>query len=76
MRQQITELVNDHVVHQATTGIVLEAARGIVDHAFSYYDAQTWAVAKLNGIPLVHSEDFAYGSEVEGVRFENPFLDC
>lgn len=53
--------------------IVLEAARGVRDHATSFWDAQVWATAKLNQIPVVLSEDFASGSVIEGVRFENPF---
>lgn len=61
-------------VHDTTVDVVLEAARGVQGYGFSYYDSQIWAVAKLNGIPLVYSEDFTHGREVEGVRFENPFI--
>lgn len=56
-----------------TPGVVLEAIRGVRDHSFSYFDAQIWAVAKLNQVPTVLSEDFASGSMVEGVSFANPF---
>ena len=56
-----------------TPAVVLEAVRGLRDHAFSYYDAQIWAAARLNQIPVVLSEDFASGSTVEGVTFVNPF---
>lgn len=62
-------------VHHTTAEVVLEAVGGVRHYGFSYYDAQIWAVAKLNGIPLVYSEDFTHGREVEGVRFENPFRD-
>ena len=37
------------------------------------YDAQIWAVAKLNQAPVVFSEDFSDGQVIEGVRFVNPF---
>ena len=57
-----------------TDFIVLEAARGVRDHAMSFWDAQVWATAKLNQIPVVLSEDFASSSVIEGVRFENPFV--
>ena len=60
-------------VHGSSLQIVLEALRGVIRYRFSYYDAQIWAVARLNHVPVVLSEDFAAGSEVEGVRFENPF---
>jgi predicted nucleic acid-binding protein len=60
-------------VVDVTGFIVLEAARGVRDHAMSLWDAQVWATAKLNQIPVVLSEDFASGSVIEGVLFENPF---
>lgn len=56
-----------------TPAVVLEAVRGLRDHGFSYYDAQIWAAARLNQIPVVLSEDFASGSTVEGVTFVDPF---
>ena len=56
-----------------TPPVVLEAVRGVRDHQFPYYDAQIWAAAKLNQIPVVLSEDFDSGSTVEGVTFVNPF---
>ena len=51
---------------------VLESARGVRDHSFSYYDAQIWAVARMNQIEVVFSEDFN-PSWIEGVQFVNPF---
>jgi predicted nucleic acid-binding protein len=62
-------------VCDTTERIVLEAARGCVHHQMSYYDAQIWACARVNRIPLVLSEDFADGTVVEGVRFANPFAE-
>jgi predicted nucleic acid-binding protein len=56
-----------------TSQIVLEAARGVRDHLLSYYDAQIWATARLNQIPVIFSEDFNSGSTLEGGRFVNPF---
>ena len=53
--------------------IVLEAARGVRDHRLNYWDAQVWATARLNQIPLVLSEDFKDGFVLDGVRFVNPF---
>lgn len=43
------------------------------DHALGCFDAQIWAVARLNQVPFGLSEDFAAGSIVEGVTFLNPF---
>jgi predicted nucleic acid-binding protein len=53
--------------------VVLEAARGVRDYRFSFWDAQIWAVARLNQIAIVFSEDFSTDSVIEGVRFVNPF---
>lgn len=57
-----------------TVETILESARGVNEHQFSFYDAQIWATAKLNGIPDVLSEDFSHGRRIEGVRFRNPLL--
>ena len=56
-----------------TGAIVLEAARGVRMHRMAYWDAQIWASARLNQIPIVLSEDFGDGVIIEGVRFVNPF---
>lgn len=56
-----------------TPSIVLEAARGAGDHSISFYDAQIWASALINEIPIIFSEDFQDGQVLEGVRFINPF---
>jgi predicted nucleic acid-binding protein len=52
--------------------VVLEAARGVRDYQFSYFDAQIWSAARLNQIPVVFSEDFS-PSKIEGIQFVNPF---
>ena len=62
-------------VFSLTPQIILEAARGVRDYQLSYYDAQIWASARLNQIPLIFSEDFQDGQMLEGVRFINPFAD-
>ena len=53
--------------------IVLEATRGVRDHQLSFWDAQLWATARLNQMPLIFSEDFNVGATLEGVSFVNPF---
>jgi predicted nucleic acid-binding protein len=58
-----------------TSHIVLEAIRGLRDHQLSYYDAQIWACARLNQVPVVFSEDFQDGQILEGVQFIDPFTD-
>lgn len=60
-------------VLDTTLAVILEAMRGVVRYRMSYYDAQIWAAARLNGIGTVLSEDFRNGQEIEGVRFVDPF---
>ncbi len=55
-----------------TPQIILEAARGVADLQLNFWDAQIWATAKLNQIPVVFSEDFNVGAMIEGIRFVNP----
>lgn len=60
----------------AVTGIiVLEAARGVREHQFSFWDAQVWAAARLNQIPIIFSENFSSGAVIEGIKFVDPFSD-
>jgi predicted nucleic acid-binding protein len=66
---------NAFPVYNLTPQIILEATRGVRDHQLSYYDAQIWASARLNQIPVILSEDFQDGQSLEGVRFVNPFAD-
>lgn len=61
-------------VLDVTELVVLEAARGVRDHQLAFWDAQIWAVARLNQIPLILSEDFRSDAVIEGVRFLNPFV--
>ncbi len=40
-----------------------------------YYDAQIWATAALNDVPVVLSEDFSSGTTLGGVTFIDPFAE-
>jgi predicted nucleic acid-binding protein len=62
-------------VLDVTTFTVLEAIRGTRTHQMSYWDAQIWASARLNQVPIILSEDFDAGAVLEGVRFVDPFAD-
>jgi predicted nucleic acid-binding protein len=59
--------------HLLTPSIVLLAARGVRDHSLSFYDAQIWACALSNDVPVIFSEDFQEGRVIEGISFVNPF---
>ena len=72
---QVDRLSRAFPVQPVTSFVVLEALKGVRDHGMPYWDAQIWASARMNQIPVVFSEDFSHGSLVEGVRFLNPFVE-
>ncbi|MCL6479144.1 MAG: PIN domain-containing protein [Peptococcaceae bacterium] len=72
--ERISNYLRSWTVLELNGPIILEAVRGVRDHKFSYWDAQLWAVARLNQIWVIYSEDFNSGSIVEGVQFIDPFL--
>ncbi len=53
--------------------VVLKALRGVRDHQLFYYDAQVWATARLNQVPVIFREDFSSNTTLEAVHFVNPF---
>jgi predicted nucleic acid-binding protein len=58
------------------TGIlVVEAAAAARKYRLNYWAAQVWAAARFNQVPVVLSEDFSHGAEIDGVRFANPFAE-
>jgi len=73
--EQAAMLAEAWPVFNLTPMIIIESVRGVRDHTLAYYDAQIWASARLNQIPIVFSEDFQDGLTLEGVRFINPFGD-
>jgi predicted nucleic acid-binding protein len=68
----IERLARAFLILDLTPQVVLEAARGARDHHLNYWDAQVWAIARLNQIVVVLSEDFSAGASLEGVRFVDP----
>ncbi|MDP2181042.1 MAG: PIN domain-containing protein [Actinomycetota bacterium] len=57
------------------TDTVLEAMRGARRYQLHYFDAQIWATARLNHIPIILTEDLQDGFDAEGVVVLNPFFD-
>ena len=72
---RVKNYLQSWTVLDLTGMIVLEAARGVRDHQFNYWDAQTWATARLIQIRVDFSEAFNVGQVIEGVRFVNPFVE-
>jgi predicted nucleic acid-binding protein len=71
--KQVERFAAAFPIFEVTRFTVLEAVRGVRQYEFPYYDAQLWATAKLNQVPVIFSEDFNAGSMIEGVSFVNPF---
>ncbi len=72
-QEQVEGFLQTWHVAELTALTILEAIRGVREHRLNYWDAQVWATALLNQVPLVLSEDFSDGQMVEGIRFLNPF---
>lgn len=70
---QVERLVRSCHILDLTPAVVLEGCRGAAHHGLSIWDALIWAVAKLNQVPYVLTEDAEHGRFLEGVRFLNPF---
>lgn len=62
----ICALREEHVEH---------ALRAVDQYKMSFWDAQIWAVALMNRIPVILSEDGPTGQKIEGIEFQNPLKD-
>jgi predicted nucleic acid-binding protein len=50
------------------------AIRGTAAYGLSWFDAQLWAAAEVNGLAELVSEDFQHGRHYGSVRAWDPFL--
>ncbi len=70
---QVERLIRACRVLDMTPQVVQEGCRGVVQHRLSLWDSLIWAVARLNQVPHVLTEDAEHGRYLEGVRFLDPF---
>src|SRR5438093_11205108 len=63
--QQIDNLALSWVLLDVTPLVVIEAVRAVRTHKFSYWDAQLWALARLNQTTVIPTEDFNVGGANE-----------
>ncbi len=70
---QVGRLSSSWRILPLNTAVVVTALHAMPRWQMPYYDAQIWAAAALNRIPVVLSEDFPSGATLGGVRFVNPF---
>lgn len=73
--RQLDHLGGAFIVYDVTLPVIREAVRGVLEHQLSFYDAQIWAAARMNQIPMILSEDFQDQQVLEGVKFVNPFTE-
>jgi predicted nucleic acid-binding protein len=69
----VSNYVQSWTVYEVNPFVTLEAIRGVRQHRLPFYDALIWAVAKLNQVPLILTEDGQHDRVIEGVRYANPF---
>ncbi len=60
-------------VFDITKEVLLEGSRGAVLYQRSIWDALIWAIAKLNGIPYIITEDARHDHRLDTVHYLNPF---
>ncbi len=70
---EVRRLRQSCAVYDLTVDAMLEGARGAVAHQLSIWDALIWAVARLNGVRWVLTEDSEHGRVIEGVEYVDPF---
>lgn len=66
MRQFTVLFPSPDVLHTAIRGTML--------YGLPWFDAQIWAMAEVNGLEEILSEDFQHGRHYGRVRVVNPFL--
>jgi len=64
------------IIVSVTPAVVREAVRIRQACKMSFWDAQIWAAAHLNQIPLIISEDTPGAKIIEGIRYHNPFTSA
>jgi predicted nucleic acid-binding protein len=72
-RAEVSLLMQSYRVLPLTPLVVLEACDGVVTHQLALWDALIWAIARLNQVPIVLTEDAPHGRFLDGVTFLNPF---
>ena len=71
----VRRIAADWTVLPVSTEVVVSALEAMDHWGLHYYDAQIWATAALNRVPIVLSEDFEHGLELGPVRFLDPFSE-
>jgi predicted nucleic acid-binding protein len=73
VRREVEMFARSCAVLSLTTDAVLEAVRLTHRRQTSLGDSLIWAVAKLNGVTVILTEDAAHGQLLDGIAYSNPF---
>jgi predicted nucleic acid-binding protein len=71
---ELDRLTRTYRVLDLTTVAVFEGCRVASGRSLSVWDGLLWAVAKVNHVPYILTEDMQHNQLLEGVRFQNPFV--
>jgi predicted nucleic acid-binding protein len=69
----LRELETTGEVVPITAAMTFRALDAMPRYGLSFWDGLIWAAAAENGVPVIYTEDFQDGRDIEGVRFVNPF---
>jgi predicted nucleic acid-binding protein len=70
---RVVRLAEVCTVLDLTPAGVVEGCQAVVRHQLSIWDALIWAVARLNNVRYILTDDSEHGREIEGVTYLNPF---
>jgi predicted nucleic acid-binding protein len=73
LRREVEMFARSCSVLPLTEDVVLEAVRSTHRRRLSLWDSLIWAVAKLNAVPVILTEDSAHGQVLDGIAYSNPF---
>jgi predicted nucleic acid-binding protein len=71
--ESVRLMAEEWSVLPVTPAAVIAALEATDRWGLHYYDAQIWATAALNRVPIVLSEDFGHGLKLGPVLFLDPF---
>lgn len=72
--EELERFTHSCQILEMTSSVILEGARGAIRHNLSIWDALIWAIAKLNQVPFILTEDSDHNRTLEGIRYLNPFV--
>jgi len=72
--REAEELLAQFPILYPDEAVLRTALRGTAAYGLSWFDAQLWAYAEVNGIEELLSEDFQHGRLYGTVTVRNPFV--